>query len=69
MLNNWPRGGMVDTKDLKSLPYGSAGSSPAEATNINLIINFSESNIKMIGFIMIGTNDLLKHHQVFMMLC
>ena len=33
MLNYWPRGGMVDTKDLKSLPYGSAGSSPAEATN------------------------------------
>ena len=32
MLNYWPRGGMVDTKDLKSLPYGSAGSSPAEAT-------------------------------------
>ena len=32
----WPRGGMVDTKDLKSLPYGSAGSSPAEATNFNL---------------------------------
>jgi len=25
---------MVDTKNLKSLPYGSAGSSPAEATNL-----------------------------------
>ena len=24
----------MDTKDLKSLPYGSAGSSPAEATNL-----------------------------------
>ena len=32
MRKHWPRGGMVDTKDLKSLPYGSAGSSPAEAT-------------------------------------
>ena len=31
---DWPRGGMVDTKDLKSLPFGSAGSSPAEATTL-----------------------------------
>ena len=28
----WPRGGMVDTKDLKSLPIGSASSSLAEGT-------------------------------------
>ena len=42
MLNYWPRGGMVDTKDLKSLPYGSAGSSPAEATNI-ININLGEN--------------------------
>ena len=34
MLNYWPRGGMVDTMDLKSMPYGSAGSSPAEATSL-----------------------------------
>ena len=28
----WPRDGMVDIADLKSVPFGSAGSSPAEAT-------------------------------------
>ena len=32
-FNNWPRDGMVDIADLKSVPFGSAGSSPAEATN------------------------------------
>ena len=53
MLNYWPRGGMVDTKDLKSLPYGSAGSSPAEATKVLLKwINY------MFAFVTIGTNDL-----------
>ncbi len=28
-----PRGGMVDTRDLKSLAFGRAGSSPARGTN------------------------------------
>ena len=30
--DRWPVGGMVDTTDLKSVPFGSAGSSPVPAT-------------------------------------
>ena len=43
---------MVDTMDLKSMPYGSAGSSPAEATTL--------INKKMFSFVTLGTNDLNK---------
>ena len=47
---------MVDTKDLKSLPYGSAGSSPAEATKKLILL---VKKFIMIAFVMLGSKDLV----------
>ena len=40
--NKWPRGGMVDTSDSKSLIFGCAGSSPAEATSFYSLQIFNQ---------------------------
>ena len=38
----------MDTKDLKSLPYESAGSSPAEAINTGITLSFKYCLIKFL---------------------